>query len=529
MRMDSSSLEHSCTWGTRRADLAEAWHDDRSTFCSRVCMQCLCTSHITYANRNKIVWTAYREHVSAMELGREMRKAFGQPEPPGFIKKLPSMPKDFCRTVYNHLKWIGNRWSYGENHLFSLIDAESHPTSQKHQWTHMHSLYATMGGFVVDTQDMAVTYLPFRHKRLSLTPEGLKFLAACIPDLLPDLPKSAILDKSKANTFTKLLTCGQALWFGIQCLTRSTQGLSISLLELNTAVHAACALALYSQFWWDKPLDVEEPTALTHIDTHPVIALLIKSCSRYGRRYSLSPMDLEDDQNLDQVPDSETVIHHPGLRHVVLRPSKDPQFPRQQYLVYHGFVISTSDEIMGCTILEFADSEFELLRLASMAVKKYKSYTEIQNIAKGKSWKNFMAIRMHNWPQVDHPDGKFVILAYSLAGFFYGAIHLAVWNRPFRSHTEELLWKISSLCVLSSVLTPILFGLSWMTSFYFGSFHNRVKSALEWIGIHGFALFALFYVLCRTFLIVECFLDVFHLPDSAFEVPQWSQYFPHIG
>jgi hypothetical protein len=37
------------------------------------------------------------------------------------------------------------------------------------------------------------------------------------------------------------------------------------------------------------------------------------------------------------------------------------------------------------------------------------------------------------------------------------------------------------------------------------------------------------YIMCRGFIIVECFLDVFHLPDSAFEVPRWSHYFPHIG
>ena len=39
----------------------------------------------------------------------------------------------------------------------------------------------------------------------------------------------------------------------------------------------------------------------------------------------------------------------------------------------------------------------------------------------------------------------------------------------------------------------------------------------------------LLYVFARILIIVECFLDVFHLPDSAFEVPRWSQYFLHVG
>jgi hypothetical protein len=46
-------------------------------------------------------------------------------------------------------------------------------------------------------------------------------------------------------------------------------------------------------------------------------------------------------------------------------------------------------------------------------------------------------------------------------------------------------------------------------------------------GIGTMAISLTFYVSCWAFIIVECFLDVFHLPDSAFDVPQWSQYFPH--
>jgi hypothetical protein len=55
-----------------------------------------------------------------------------------------------------------------------------------------------------------------------------------------------------------LLTYPEASWFCIQCLTRLTQGLAISLLELNTLGHALCMLIIYV-LWWNKPLDIEEP------------------------------------------------------------------------------------------------------------------------------------------------------------------------------------------------------------------------------------------------------------------------------
>jgi hypothetical protein len=37
------------------------------------------------------------------------------------------------------------------------------------------------------------------------------------------------------------------------------------------------------------------------------------------------------------------------------------------------------------------------------------------------------------------------------------------------------------------------------------------------------------YALARVYLVVECFINLVHLPDSAYLVPQWSQYVPHIS
>lgn len=40
------------------------------------------------------------------------------------------------------------------------------------------------------------------------------------------------------------------------------QGLPISLVELNTFAYTVCTLLIY-YFWWDKPLDIEEPTKIS--------------------------------------------------------------------------------------------------------------------------------------------------------------------------------------------------------------------------------------------------------------------------
>ena len=37
------------------------------------------------------------------------------------------------------------------------------------------------------------------------------------------------------------------------------------------------------------------------------------------------------------------------------------------------------------------------------------------------------------------------------------------------------------------------------------------------------------YCLARIYLVVECFINLTHLLASAYLLPKWSQYFPHIG
>lgn len=37
------------------------------------------------------------------------------------------------------------------------------------------------------------------------------------------------------------------------------------------------------------------------------------------------------------------------------------------------------------------------------------------------------------------------------------------------------------------------------------------------------------YVVARVYLVVECFINLAHLPPSAYQLPQWSRYVPHIA
>ena len=60
--------------------------------------------------------------------------------------------------------------------------------------------------------------------------------------------EAAIDDKSKANPVQKSLILLQVLWMATQCISRTSYGLPLTLLELHTMVHVVCAVTLY--FFW---------------------------------------------------------------------------------------------------------------------------------------------------------------------------------------------------------------------------------------------------------------------------------------
>lgn len=60
-------------------------------------------------------------------------------------------------------------------------------------------------------------------------------LARC--DLLPDIAKEEITDKSKANDVAKTLVLIQASWMLVQAIGRLMASLPVTLLEVNTIAH----------------------------------------------------------------------------------------------------------------------------------------------------------------------------------------------------------------------------------------------------------------------------------------------------
>lgn len=230
-----------------------------------------------------LAYTAWYQHRAAQKLDTVMRRKLGQCKDHTYTQTLAAFFRRCCRSdkrksqrkqgVSDETSAVELDEQEANNVEHGNSDRSSGAASRRQPWTMAHSFYAIMGGFVFDTSNEDVNFLPNSRQRLTLTPSGLLYILEHEPDLIPNISEEYICDKSKASNLAKTLVCLQALWFCVQCLTRLGQGLAVSLLELNVFGHATCALLMYL-LWWDKPLDIEEPTLLRGNRVREICALM---------------------------------------------------------------------------------------------------------------------------------------------------------------------------------------------------------------------------------------------------------------
>jgi hypothetical protein len=116
------------------------------------------------------------------------------------------------------------------------------------RWTMTHAFYADMGGFVLRVKNPAECF------PVSITDIAYLMQKGLI-DCQPPITRPEIKEKSKADSFAKVVACMQLAWLGLQCIARTAQHLPITQLELVTLVDAICALITYIA-WFQKPYNL---------------------------------------------------------------------------------------------------------------------------------------------------------------------------------------------------------------------------------------------------------------------------------
>ncbi|KAL8698518.1 MAG: hypothetical protein Q9201_006528 [Fulgogasparrea decipioides] len=218
-----------------------------------------------------VAYVAWQQWQEARSLQRHVRAIYDQKEVPSGLHRIRRYFRFQSGEAAN--KKSGGRPAPPSPRVKNIVRSE---------WELVHGFYVLMGGFALASPND--TFLPDGLTRAPLTPSGLRFLLQHEPEALPDISAEQIRDKSKADGLKKTVVCIQALWFCIQCITRLSQRLPVSLLEINTMGHALCTLVIYL-LWWHKPFDVEEPTLLTDSALYPILAYMWMSSRDSARNH----------------------------------------------------------------------------------------------------------------------------------------------------------------------------------------------------------------------------------------------------
>ena len=114
-------------------------------------------------------------------------------------------------------------------------------------------------------------------------------------------------------------------------------------------------------------------------------------------------------------------------------------------------------------------------------------------------------------------------LAFSWVGVLFGVIHCLAWHFSFPTHTELLMWQISSIIMTVTVAyIPAAYGLIYASE---KAGRGELDDTFEVL----LSLSAgVVYIIARAITLVLTFTSLRDLPPGAYETVHWSTFIPHI-
>ena len=418
-----------------------------------------------------LLYFAIQERIKAGELLTKVLKFHPHLAKPGVFTRMynqirgPAEPKDVSAQCQAYVIQL----------LTVTEQKRYNPIEQRH-FGLVHAFYAMMGGFAfyASFDDDTPKSLSWKSTN-PLYPvdvpqiDTLIYIMEHFPDILADITEEDILDRAASSSLSKALLIVQVAWFCTNCASRLFQRLPLSLLEVSTAAHGLCTLLTYF-VWWSKPVNVPTPTLLREKQAREVYALLKCSGDEYYKALEMAQKRGRGDSS------TPTGLHKIVLAAGVLQQIPNPMRPP----IHLGF--NNRGRMLNPGTFNF----------------------------------RHMAVKGFSKP-----------ITVTISPILYGVVHFLAWSNQFPTPLERLLWRVSSLVVTCSGLVEVII---FILDSLIQDRHGTVPSMIEWLAsVMFFLVVPSAHVLASGFLIVESVRQLLFLDAAAYQLPSWSNYWPHFS
>ena len=345
-------------------------------------------------------------------------------------------------------------------------------------WSMTHGFFVIMGGFHLFERKSGAT----NNVDRSISPEDGEPLHPLGASNLLDycesfimLTEVEIMDKGKSDWLAKSLVLLQTSWFVAQCIARAMRHLPVTHLEIVTLAYAAMNFVIFL-FWWKKPRNVHRPIRV------------FRRSSPEG-----TPQDIEENQDTDET-----------------HPQATGQTPESN---------QDTDETHPQATGQTSESTWMAVGKGWLTIVRF--IVGFQDKGVDLSHKDRVPMFWAN--SADKNELLFANFTALWVGVCSGAIHCIAWYFSFPTHTELLMWRISSIALTTlPICIPLMFGLAGSL----GGLLELNKSA--YIVFCTAPVIGILYIFARVITLVLAFVSLMDLPPGAYETVRWTTFIPHI-